>query len=60
MKSFQKQFSLKNIKLDEQLLLEPLLILVCSVKVCLVKMCPIFDGSPLPFGARYQSFLRVC
>ena len=23
-------------------------------------MCPIFDGSPLAFGARYQSFLRVC
>ena len=29
-------------------------------KLYLVKMCSIFDGSPLAFGARYQSFLRVC
>ena len=41
-------------------MLEQLLILVILEKVYLVKMCPIFDGSPLAFGARYQSFLRVC
>ena len=23
-------------------------------------MCPIFDSSPPVFGAKYQSFLRVC
>ena len=59
-KSFRKQFSLKNIELDEQLLLKPLLILVFSLKFYLVKMCPILDSSSLAFGARYQSFLRVC
>ena len=59
-KSFRKQFSLKNIELDEQLLLKSLLILACFVKVYLVKMCPIFDSSPIAFGARYQSFLRIC
>ena len=41
-------------------MLEQLLILVILEKVYLVKMCPIFVGSPLAFGARYQSFLRVC
>ena len=41
-------------------MLKPLLVLVFSVKVYLVKMCPIFVDSPLAFGARYQSFLRVC
>ena len=41
-------------------MLEELLILVILEKVYLVKMCPIFVGSPLAFGARYQSFLRVC
>ena len=59
-KSSRKQFLLKNIKLEEQLLLKPLLVLVFFVKVYLVKMCPIFDGPPLAFGASYQSFLRVC
>ena len=41
-------------------MLEQLLILVILEKVYLVKMCPIFVGSPLAFGERYQSFLRVC
>ena len=50
---------LKNIKLEEQLLLKSLLVLVFFVKVYLVKMCLIFDGSSLAFGASYQSFLRV-
>ena len=59
-KSSCKQFSLKNIRLEEQLLLKLLFILVIFVKVYLVKMCPIFDSSPPAFGARYQSFLRVC
>ena len=40
-------------------MLEQLLILVILEKVYLVKMCPIFVGSPLAFGARYQSLLRV-
>ena len=43
-----------------KLLVKPLLILVIFEKVYLVKISPIFDGSPLAFGARYQSFLRVC
>ena len=51
---------LKNIELEEQLLVKPLLILVIFEKVYLVKMSPIFDGSPLAFGARYQSFLKLC
>ena len=59
-KSFCEQFLLKNIKLEEQLLLKSLLVLVFFVKVYLVKMCPIFDRPPLAFGASYQSFLRVC
>ena len=59
-KSSRKQFSLKNIKLEEQLLLKPFLVLVFYIKVYLVKMCLIFDGSSLSFGASYQSFLRVC
>ena len=58
-KSSRKQFSLKNIKLEEQLLLKPFLVLVFYIKVYLVKMCLIFDGSSLAFGASYQSFLRV-
>ena len=58
-KSSCKQFSLKNIRLKEQLSLKLLFILVIFVKVYLVKMCPIFDSSPPAFGARYQSFLRV-
>ena len=41
-------------------MLEQLLILVILEKVYLVKMCHIFVGSPLAFGTRYQSFLRVC
>ena len=59
-KSSCKQFSLKNIELEEQFLLKQLLILVIFEKVYIVKMSPIFDVSPLAFGARYQSFLRVC
>ena len=58
-KSFCKQFSLKNIELEEQLFLKPLLILVFFVKVYSIKMRPIFDGSTLVFGAIYQSFLTV-
>ena len=33
--------------------------LVISEKDILVKTCPIFDGSPLVFGALYQIVLRV-
>ena len=51
---------MKNTKLEEQLLIKVLLNLVTFKKNYLVKMCPIFDSSPLVFGARYQSFLRVC
>ena len=58
-KSSNKQFSLKNIKLEEQLLLIPFLVLVFYIKVYLVKMCLIFDGSSLAFCASYQSFLKV-
>ena len=58
-KSSCKQFLLKNIELEEQLLVKPLLILVIFEKVYLVKMNLIYDVSPLSFGARYQSFLRV-
>ena len=47
-------------KLEEQLLIKLLLNLVIFKKLYLVKMCPIFDSSPPVFGARYQSFLRVC
>ena len=59
-KSSCKQFSLKNIKLEEQLLLKPFLVLVFYIKVYLVKICLIFEGSSLAFGTSYQSFLRVC
>ena len=41
-------------------MLEQFLILVIWEKAYLVKICPIFVSSPLAFGARYQSFLRVC
>ena len=58
-KSSCKQFLLKIIELEEQLFLKPLLILVIFEKVYLLKMSPIFDVSPLAFGARYQRFLRV-
>ena len=51
---------MKNTKLEEQLLIKLLLNLVIFKKLYLVKMCPIFDSSPPVFGARYQSFLRVC
>ena len=51
---------MKNTKLEEQLLVKLLLNQVIFKKLYLVKMCPIFDSSPPVFGARYQSFLRVC
>ena len=51
---------MKNTKLEEQLLIKLFLNLVIFKKLYLVKMCPIFDSSPPVFGARYQSFLRVC
>ena len=51
---------MKNTKLEEQLLIKQLLNLVIYKTLYLVKMCPIFDSSPPVFGARYQSFLRVC
>ena len=51
---------MKNTKLEEQLLIKLLLNLVIFKKLYLVKMCPIFDSLPPVFGARYQSFLKVC
>ena len=51
---------MKTIILEEQLLIKVFLNLVIYKKLYLVKMCPIFDSSPPVFGARYQSFLRVC
>ena len=41
----------------EQLLVKPLLILIVFEKVYLLKMRPIFDGTPLAFGARYQGLV---
>ena len=59
-KSFCEQFLLKNIKLEKQLLLKSLLVLVIFVKVYLVKMSPIFDGSHTSCLTRYQKILSVC
>ena len=51
---------MKSTKLEEQHLLKLFLNLVSFRKLYLVKMYPIFDSSPPVFGARYQSFIRVC
>ena len=57
---FKKKNSLKNLKLDEQLLLKWLIILIIFIKVYLVKMGPIFDGSHTSCVTRYQKILSVC
>ena len=43
--SFSKWFSLKNIKLEEQLSVKALLILIIFKEFYLVNSCLIFDGS---------------
>ena len=49
-----------NLKLEEQLLVKWLLILIILIKVYLVKMGPIFDGSHTSCVTRYQKILSVC
>ena len=60
LKSCLKKFSLMNLKLEEQLLVKWLLILIILIKVYLVKMGPIFDGSHTSCLTRYQKILSVC
>ena len=60
LKSCLKKFSLMNLKLEEQLLVKWLLILIILIKVYLVKMGPIFDGSHTSCVTRYQKILSVC
>ena len=59
-KFFWKKNSLKNLKLEEQLLVKWLSILIFYIKVYLVKIGLIFDGSASSCLTRYQHILSVC
>ena len=59
-KFFWKKNSLKNLKLEEQLLVKWLSILIFCIKVYLVKIGLIFDGSASSCLTRYQQILSVC
>ena len=59
-KFFWKKNSLKNLKLEEQLLVKWLSILIFCIKVYLVKIGLIFDGSASSCLTRYQHILSVC
>ena len=57
---FLKKNSLKNLKLEEQLLVKWLSILIFCIKVYLVKIGLIFDSSASSSLTRYQQILSVC
>ena len=59
-KFFWKRNSLKNLKLEEQLLVRWLSILIFCIKVYLVKIGLIFDSSASSCLTRYQQILSVC
>ena len=59
-KFFWKKDSLKNLKLEEQLFVKWLSILIFCIKVYLVKISLIFDGSTSSCLTIYQQILSVC
>ena len=59
-KSFWKWFSIKNMKLEQQLLVKYFFVSMIFDKLYLVKIGPIFDGSQLSCVTFHYKILSVC